>query len=666
MLNKQLGDKLDISFEEFLSPGGSQRVDEAFVCYLKERNEELAKQMLNYRENAHIKWSAKELSLWLVDLAPFLDDFIGDLFDIDNQIAKLKAIRLADKPIFTFKQYFVLRLAKRKLKDKGLFASFDELNEKLRAKLLVEESDDAEDLELILAKRANALLEDDSAESKALQELIVQWCVQALSSEQGQKFTENWVAFNLPKRIDFNELIDCIEQEDELGAWQKTSALWRERDGFALTDKRMSPREVAGEVDYCVYCHQREDDFCRKGFPAKKSEPELGFKVNSLEDDLTGCPLEEKISEMQWLKKEGWAIGALATMMIDNPMCPLTGHRICNDCMKACIYQKQDPVDIPQVETGILTDVLSLPWGVEIYHLLVRWNPLRQQQWVEKPYNGYKNLVVGLGPAGITLAHHLLMEGVAVVAVDGLKVESMRKSWLEKPVHYFADMCSSLEDRINRGFGGVAEYGITARWDKNFLQLVYMSMLRRQHFQVYGGVRLGGTLEVADVWRLGFHHLSICVGAGLPRELSIENSLAPGMRSANDFLMTLQSTNAYQKSSLAHIQVRLPAVVIGGGLTAIDTATELQAYYIRQVEKVAHRYYVLSESMGQKALRRHFMEDELALIDEMLAHAQAIANEKSKAQEEEREPELIPLIHGWGGVSVVYRRSMQHSPRLSA
>ena len=27
-------------------------------------------------------------------------------------------------------------------------------------------------------------------------------------------------------------------------------------------------------------------------------------------------------------------------VMIDNPMCPLTGHRICNDCMKACIYQK--------------------------------------------------------------------------------------------------------------------------------------------------------------------------------------------------------------------------------------------------------------------------------------------------------------------------------------
>ena len=64
-------------------------------------------------------------------------------------------------------------------------------------------------------------------------------------------------------------------------------------------------------------------------------------------------------------------------VMVDNPMCPATGHRICNDCMKACIYQKQDPVNIPQIETRVLTDVLDLPWGVEIYDLFTRWNPLR-------------------------------------------------------------------------------------------------------------------------------------------------------------------------------------------------------------------------------------------------------------------------------------------------
>ena len=57
------------------------------------------------------------------------------------------------------------------------------------------------------------------------------------------------------------------------------------------------------------------------------------------------------------------------------------GHRICNDCMKACIFQKQEPVNIPQVETRVLTETLDLPWGLEIYQLLTRWNPLN----VERP-----------------------------------------------------------------------------------------------------------------------------------------------------------------------------------------------------------------------------------------------------------------------------------------
>ena len=111
--------------------------------------------------------------------------------------------------------------------------------------------------------------------------------------------------------------------------------------------------------------------------------------------------------------------------MIDNPMCPGTGHRICNDCMKSCIYQKQEPVNVPQIETGVLTDVLAMPWGVEIYGLLTRWNPLNVRRPYALPYNGKNILVVGLGPAGYTLAHYLVNEGFGVVGIDGLKIEPL-------------------------------------------------------------------------------------------------------------------------------------------------------------------------------------------------------------------------------------------------
>ena len=81
---------------------------------------------------------------------------------------------------------------------------------------------------------------------------------------------------------------------------------------------------------------------------------------------------------MHVLRKDGDSIAALAMIVVDNPMLPGTGHRICNDCMKGCVFQKQEPVNIPQAETGVLTDVLGMRWGFEIYGLLTRWNPLNR------------------------------------------------------------------------------------------------------------------------------------------------------------------------------------------------------------------------------------------------------------------------------------------------
>src|SRR5205814_2281224 len=147
--------------------------------------------------------------------------------------------------------------------------------------------------------------------------------------------------------------------------------------------------------------------------------------VNALGIELEGCPLDEKISEMHALRKAGDPIGALSLVLVDNPMCPGTGHRICNDCMKACIFQKQEPVNIPQIETRVLTEILDLPWGLDIYGLLTRWNPLNVARPTMRPYNGKNVLVVGLGPPGYTLAHHLACEGFAVTAVDGLKIEPL-------------------------------------------------------------------------------------------------------------------------------------------------------------------------------------------------------------------------------------------------
>jgi NADPH-dependent glutamate synthase beta subunit-like oxidoreductase len=263
-----------------------------------------------------------------------------------------------------------------------------------------------------------------------------------------------------------------------------------------------------------------------------------------------------------------------------------------------------------------------------------------------------------MGPAGFTVAHHLTMNGNAVVGVDGLKIEPLPEALMSAPVERWADLQEDLDERILLGFGGVAEYGITVRWDKNFLKLIYLTLARRQNFRVYGGVRLGGTITLEDAWDLGFDHVVNATGAGLPRVVNMGNSLARGMRQASDFLMALQLTGAAKSSSLASLQVRLPAVVVGGGLTGIDTATEVQAYYIKQVEKILDRYERLSEQLGEAAVTAGMNDEDQATLAEFIEHGRAVRAEREQAASDQRDADFSALLRAWGGVTVAYRKGM--------
>src|SRR5439155_1093899 len=308
----------------------------------------------------------------------------------------------------------------------------------------------------------------------------------ATLSPEGRRKHCRGVLFKVPHRLDPHHLVpvETVER-DGVTMLRLPEDDWRRRDGFALTDRGTDLTGALDQANYCIWCHNQGKDSCSKGLKEKDGT----FKKSVFGVTLAGCPLEEKISEMNLVKAHGNSLGALAIVAVDNPICAATGHRICNDCMKACIYQRQDPVDIPQIETRTLKDVLALPWGFEIYSLLTRWNPLALRRPFPKPASGYRVLVVGPGPAGCNLAQRLISDG-----------------------------------------------------------------------------------------------------AGRPNVIPMKNGLVPGVRQASDFLMALQLTGAAKGDSIASLTVRLPVVVIGGGLTAIDTATEALAYYPVQVEKFLFRY----------------------------------------------------------------------------
>ena len=66
------------------------------------------------------------------------------------------------------------------------------------------------------------------------------------------------------------------------------------------------------------------------------------------------------------------------------------------------------------------------------------------------------------------------------------------------------ELAENLDERMPGGFGGVAEYGITVRWNKNFLKLIRLLLERREEFALFGGVRFGGTLTADDAFAMGF------------------------------------------------------------------------------------------------------------------------------------------------------------------
>ena len=127
--------------------------------------------------------------------------------------------------------------------------------------------------------------------------------------------------------------------------------------------------------------------------------------------------------------------------------------------------------------------------------------------------------------------------------------------------------------------------------------------------------------------------------------------------------MALQLTGAAKKDSIANLQIRLPVVVIGGGLTAIDTATESLAYYPLQVEKFLARYETLvagaRRGRGARRLERRGARDRRRIHRPCPRHPRRARGRRARRPRAATSP---ALLNGWGGVTIAYRRRLIDSP----
>lgn len=589
-----------------------QKLDKEFLEFLKENNAEIYEVLIQLRGSP--KLSKDTYSEFIIGAASYLEDFIAIKFGIERENDTLRFASNSQNIVFEARRKFVERYAIRHYNPDNI--SLDIL----------------EDVSQLLTSYIGKITQENIATNclKWLKDkdkyrceidVVAQYCSMMVKSNS------SLALFDIPRKIYI---------ENHIRQYRISQLAARVKVGFDFRDSESSISLSQAHANYCLYCHKQNKDSCSTGLKLK-DQPEL-------KED--GCPLDQKISEMNLLRSQGYNIAALAIIAIDNPLVALTGHRICNDCSKACIFQKQTPVNIPLVETNILESVLSLPYGVEIYYLLTQWNPLKLESYLPSANTNRSIVVAGLGPAGIAASYYFCRQGHRVFAIDGLKILDCPVD-VNEPIKSWFNINGKLSYRISQGFGGVAEYGITNRWNKNFLLLVRIILERNSNFDYQGSVRLGSNINVHDVFEYGFDHIALCLGAGKPKYLNDSGYFLKGVKSSADFLMQLQQTAAYHEQSISSLQIRLPAYVYGGGLTAIDSAVELLNYYPSMVQNFAKKYDI--------KVRKSLSDEELAIADEYLQHAKIFAQCNS-------DKELIEAIKLLGGVSVVYRRTLQESP----
>src|SRR5205085_6813294 len=80
------------------------------------------------------------------------------------------------------------------------------------------------------------------------------------------------------------------------------------------------------------------------------------------------------------------------------------------------------------------------------------------------------------------------------------------------------------------------------------------------------------------------------------------------------------------------------------------------------VEKMLEMFEDLTAEFGEEAVWARFDEEETRVLQEFLEHGKEIRVERERASAAGEEPNFIPLVRSWGGVSLIYRKRLQDSP----
>jgi hypothetical protein len=249
----------DLGFDDLYSHDGLVRLDRAFLDELHVVNPDLHQRLAAARAD-HTSLDRLESSKLILDLAPCLDGFIGELFHINIELHALEAQHSQDADLFSLKRKFVQRRGASGLTpDTAAAVDGPARGAQLEALFGEPLTEDA------YTRHVTRWLNEKTAHADELK-IAAEYAGWAAVAPAGRLRHQGDALFKLPQMVDPYRLVETeLVQIGGIQAHALPKEKWRHREGFELTDRGADMRGALDQSNYCVKCHTRGRDSCSSG-----------------------------------------------------------------------------------------------------------------------------------------------------------------------------------------------------------------------------------------------------------------------------------------------------------------------------------------------------------------------------------------------------------------